>query len=284
MVMGVLLLVVLPAAAVLVPLPTRVFAQGVIAAEHETPVHSRQAGFVSNVHVEPGDVVESGTTLVELTNDSLEESITQAQVQIDAARTRRDVYLTKEPARALQEEQRQATLQTALLERKLRLAELRIAAPSSGRVIKGLRNRDIGTFLPEGAPLGLIVSGTWCVKAMLDEDDYVRARLSLGDRVEFRAANASGQTLTGHVVAVAPAGSRAVILPPLTQLAGGEILVDPQTQQARQPYFEVTIALPDAEGLQYGVTGCVRMSGVSETLASRLTRRVTRFIDMLARE
>ena len=108
--------------------------------------------------------------------------------------------------------------------------------------------------------------------------------LSVGDRVEFRAASATEQTLTGLVVAVAPAGSRAEILAPLTQLAGGEIVVDPQTQLARQPYFEVTIALPEAKGLHYGVTGCVRMSGVSETIASRLTRRITRFINMLARE
>jgi|CXWL01.1.fsa_nt_gi putative peptide zinc metalloprotease protein len=283
-VMGVLLLVVLPAVTVLLPLPTRVYALGLIAAERETPVHTRQAGFVSKVHGETGDVVASGMTLVELTNDSLEESIAQAQVQIDATRTRRDAFLIKEPARALQEEQQQATLQAALVERKQRLVELQIAAPSSGLIVRGLRDRDIGTFLPEGSAVGLIVSGTWRVKALLDDDDYVRARPSVGDRVEFRAASAAGQTLTGFVVAVAPAGSRSEILSPLTQLAGGEIVVDPQTQQARRPYFEVTIALPEAEGLHYGVTGCVRMSGVSETIASRLTRRITRFINTLARE
>lgn len=282
--MGVLVLVVLPSAAVFVPLPSRVHARGVIMAEHETPVHARQSGFVWEVHKEPGDVVAANDEVIALHNDTLSEAVAQAQAQLDATTTRRDALLLREPAEAQKEGQRLDALRDALADRKRQEAELRVDAPATGVLVMGLRTRDIGVFLPEGAPVGLIAAGEWRVKAILNEDEYVRARPALGDRVEFRAASAPDETLTGQVVEVAPAGSRAIALSPLTQLAGGEITVDPQTQQARQPYFEVTIALPQAMGLHHGVTGSVRLFGKAEPIASRVTRRITRFIDKLARE
>jgi len=282
--MGVLALVVLPSAAVFVPLPSRVHAQGVITAERETPVHTRQAGFISAIACEVGAKIDQGDVLAELENDELMETIAQVQAQIDAARTRRDAFLTREPVRALQEAQRLETLADTLAERQRRLAELKVAAPASGRFVSGLRKAQIGVFLPEGAPIGLIAAGDWRVKAILDEDEYVRTRPRPGDHVEFRAASATDRTIAGRVVEVAPAGSRAVMLSPLTQMAGGDIAVNPQTQQAQQPYFEVTIALSEAGELHHGVTGKVRMFGASEPIASRLTRRITRFIDKLARE
>lgn len=282
--MGVLVLVVLPAAAVFVPLPSRVHARGVIAAERETPIHARQAGFVSAVPHQMGEHINAGDGLLELHNDTLSEAVAQVQAQVDATTTRRNAFLIKSPARAQQEQQRLATLQESLAERVQRVAELSIKAPASGQLVAGMRERDVGMFLAEGTPVGLIASGEWRVQAILDEDEYVRAQPRKGDRVEFRAASATAQTLTGHVVEVAPAGSRAIALSPMTQLGGGDIAVDPHTQQARQPYFEVTIALPQATGLFHGATGSVRLFGKAEPIASRLTRRVTRFIDKLARE
>lgn len=281
---GVLALVVLPAAAVSVPLPTRVYARGVITSERETPVHALQAGFVNAVHVRPGAEVWGGAHLLDLHNDALDAAIAQVQAQIDAAQTRRDAFRLNEPTRAHQEEQRLAALQATLAQRKQRKAELQIAAPASGRLISILRPRDCGLFLSEGTAVGVIAAGDWRVKTILDEAEYVRAAPRVGDHAEFRTYGTGQRTLTGHIVEVAPAGSRAINLLSLTQLAGGKVVVDPHTHQARQPYFEVTIALPEAQGLHHGITGYVRLFGVAEPIATRLTHRITRFLDKLARE
>lgn len=282
--MGVLVLVVLPAASVFVPIPSRIYARGVVAAEAETTVHTRQPGFVTAVHSAWGSPVASGQVLADLQNDALQESIAQAQADIAAAQTRRDAFLLKEPTRALQEEHRLAALRTTLYERVQHQSELRITAPVSGKLITGLHARQIGTFLPEGSPVALLASGLWRVKAILDEDEYARARPRIGDRVEFRAVGDAGPTRTGCVVEVAPAGSRAISLTALTQLAGGDVAVDPQTREATQPYFAITVALDHAADLRHGVTGRLRLFGSAEPIAARVVRRITRFIDKLARE
>ena len=282
--MGVLVLVVLPAAAVFVPLPSRVYARGVVAAETETTVHTRQPGFVAGVSMEPGRAVHPGDVLADLQNDALKESVAQAQADIAAAQTRRDAFLLKEPARAGQEEHRLTAMRTTLAERMRRESELRIAAPVSGKLITGLHARQIGAYLPEGSPVALLISGSWQVKAILDADDYVRAAPRNGDHVEFRAADDAGQTLVGRVVDVAPAGFRAISLPALTQLAGGEVAVDPHTREAAQSYFEITVALDHAAELRHGVTGRLQFRAAPEPIAARITRRITRFIDKLARE
>ena len=81
------------------------------------------------------------------------------------------------------------------------------------------------------------------------------------------------------IARIAPAGSGAIELGPLTHLCGGDIAVDPVTHEAAEPYFEMTVDLPAARGtiLRFGTTGVLRPDSSAEPVARAVGRRFVRF-------
>jgi putative peptide zinc metalloprotease protein len=272
-------LIVIPAALAFLPVPAHERARAVVHAEQETLVRAATPGFVEQIDVTRGQSVRTGVPLARLSNDSVLEEIATAESNVAAARIRRDAYYFEEPARAFQEEARALVHEQALAEARTRLAELDVRAPTTGRVIASLRPEDVGRFLPRGDILAAIIDGPWELRTVLTEDQMARVQPRIGDRATFRAAGCRSHRKAGRITQIAPAGSRTVRLPALTQLGGGEIPVDRATRQATQPYFEVTVSLPadPNAGLRYGMTGSVRFAARAEPILRSLGRRFIRF-------
>lgn len=284
--LGIIVLFLLPAGALLLPLPSSVHARGLLQQSGDTVVHAAESGFLTDVLVEHGARVRPGDPLAILDGDTQYERVAAANAALAAAELRRDAFRQVEPHRALQEGDRAMALAGALRDGQERLANLTVRAPSAGTVIDGVRPKDAGKFLGEGSPIAVLASGNWQVRALLSEDDMARARPRPGDVVRFRPANAPGQTISARIVSVAPAGSRTILHSPLTQLGGGAIPVDPNTEEAREPYFELIGELEGTDNacLRHGITGTLRLHGVEEPIGRRAVRRIMRFVHRLMRE
>lgn len=283
---GVLGLTLLPAGLVWVPIPSHVHAPAMVTSEGEAVLRVKTPGFLVSASVEPGQEVNAGSMLYELVNESILETAAEARGNLRAAELRRDAFREFEPVRVQQEDAQIVFFQRALVAASERLGGLSVAAPRSGRVIECLRDYDVGRYLREGDPIGLIASGVWRVRAVLTEEQLGRTRLELGDRVEFRPAGGASGAMTGTISRIAPAGSRGVDdLDPLTHLGGGDIAVDPVTKAAAQPYFELTIDLSEADtaALRYGMTGVVSVAATAEPVAKSVGRRTARFWNRLLR-
>ena len=150
-------------------------------------------------------------------------------------------------------------------------------------MIDCIRERDVGSFLGEGRAVATIVSGAWYVRALLTDEQITAARPCVGDRVRFRAASSPGTTLEGVVVRTGPLGDRRIDDSALTHSGGGEIVVDSVTGAAAQPYFEVTAELlGDVDAfVRSGMTGVIRLTGETEPIGRKLTRRIARFWNRL---
>lgn len=284
--LGILVLFLLPAGALLLPLPSAVHARGLLQQSGDTVVHAAESGFLADVLVEHGARVRPGDPLAVLEGDPQYERVASASAALAAAELRRDAFRQAEPHRALQEGDRATALAGALQDGRERLANLTVSAPFGGTVIDGVRSKDAGKFLVEGSPIAVLASGNWQVRALLSEDDMARARPRPGDVVRFRPANAPGQTISARIVSIAPAGSRAIRHSPLTLLGGGAIPVDPNSGEAHEPYFEL-IAEWEGTGnacLRHGITGTLRLRGVQEPIGQRVFRKVIRFVHRLMRE
>lgn len=283
---GILLLIVLPAGLAMIPVPAHVHTMGVVVGVEETVVRAKTDGFLDETFIEPGTFVESGTLLARLDDDAQKENLAKARANLHSAQIRHDAYLVSEPHRAMQEREFVEAYERAVGEYRRRVAELEIETPTAGRIVSGLRETDVGRFLHAGSPIATIVSGGWRVRTIMTETQLLSARPRLGDEVSFRPRDTTLRTLSGTIFRIAPGGSRVVDAPALTQLGGGKITVDPDTMEAAEPFFEVIVDLPDAleSDLRHSMTGVTRFSGRSEPIATRVSRRLIRFLNKLARE
>ncbi len=278
-----MVLIVLPTALAFLPLPSRVRAAAVVAAEHEATVRAKTPGFLEQVTAHNGQYVSAGEPLAQLGNDNYIEQVAQAEADLLASRIRHDAFRVREPARALQEQAQSSVLEHALFEARRRISDLQVPAPIGGRVVGCVRDSDIGSFLPEGSQMASIVAGRNQIRAILSENDITRAQPRAGDRVVFRAAANPSRTTEGIIARIAPTGSRTVSHVPLTHIGGGDIAVDPQTHDATLPYFELIIELPaeESRNLHLGMTGSVCLGAGAEPIAIRLGRRFVRFWNRL---
>jgi putative peptide zinc metalloprotease protein len=283
---SVLLLIGLPGGLVFVPLPSNVQAAALISAERETVIRARTPGFLEEVHAECDQSVEAGEPVARLTNDSVLEQIAYTRANLRASEIHQDAYRVSEPARAQQEETYAAVYRRDLEEALSRQGDLTITAPHGGRMAQCVRDSDVGIFLPQGSPITAIIAGRWQARAILSEDQIARASLGTGDRVSVRLDAGPPRTLEGVVAKVAPAGSRMIEFQPLTHMGGGDIAVDPATHEAAQPYFVVTVDLPngDAAHLRHLTTALIRFPAAPEPLVKSVGRRLIRFWNRLLQE
>ena len=266
-----------------IPLPTSVDAQGLVQYEREHVVRTTIAGSMTSRSVRDGQAVRKDQILAELEDDTATEGVAIAEANLRVSMIRQSSYLADQPELASQERDRSAFHRFAVAEARKKISELTVASPIDGTVIGCVEQSAVERFIPQGTPIATIGSGRWLVKTIVSASDMRLTRPAEGDRVTFRLAAAADRDLGGEVVRVAPAASRRVELLSLTQLAGGEVAVDPGSQHATKPYFEVVIAL-DATGdtpIRSGATGTVRLIGAAEPLLPSLTRRLARFFNKL---
>lgn len=290
--MSVLLLIALPASVLFVPVPSSVYADGVLERGSERVIHSRVDGFIRSVSVHVGDDVVPGEVLAALENDTFGERIAEVTAAIEASEIRRNVFEVNDPTAAFQEKERLAVLRLELERRRRNLADLTIRFAAAGTVIDCLRATDVGRYLKKGQPVAAVASGSWQVRAILAENEMVAAHPAIGDAVEIRSEAVPGRSLSGRVIRIAPVASRTIATQALTHVGGGSIAVDPQTAQAAQPYFEITVDTgnpanwPSTEAPfpSHGIVCHLRFQTEPETLGINLIRRLIRFTDLVSQQ
>ncbi len=277
------LFLVFPAVALFAPLPASVRATGVIGATEEFVIRAPSDGFLQEIAIEPGQPVEQSQPLARLASESVDASVATSQAALRAAQIREDAMRVHDPGGVLMEHDRVVAAEVQLQHAKDEEKKLSIRAPQAGVVVGSLRPRDVGSYVHEGAPISTIAAGDWRVRAILTQDQAAASKPQVGQVVEFRATADPAQTVRGKISHLSPAGSRRVSHPSLTQLGGGDIIIDPQTHEASQPFFEIAIDIPhhQAEHFQHGMTGVARLPAEPEPLAKRLKRRVERFVNKL---
>ncbi|MFH1747184.1 MAG: efflux RND transporter periplasmic adaptor subunit [Planctomycetota bacterium] len=282
--MSVLLLIGLPTAASLLPVPASVHAKGVFERENECVIHAGVDGFVRAIPICVGDQVQPDETLAELEHDMLHDQVAEISAAIEASSIRHRAYQAHDPALALQEQEQATVYHSELLRRRHNLDQLTVRATAGGTILECLRPTDLGRYVRKGEPIAAVVSGIWRVRAILTEAEMAAAHPAVGDAVEIRSKASPDRTIPGVITCVAPTGSRTIDKHALTHVGGGDIAVDTQTAEAQQPYFEVTVdtKLTDSPVLHDGMVCYLRLPADAETIGTSLVRRFTRFFNTLS--
>jgi putative peptide zinc metalloprotease protein len=265
------------AAVLVVPIPLRTTAQGVVWLPDEGFVRVGADGFVDRVVAKQGTWVKPGEVLVEMSDLELatELKVLEARVRELDAKYREQVVNDRVRAEILAEEQRFASQN---LERaRERAGELAIKAKAEGEFVYPRASDAPGRFLKKGELLAHVVNtDAIIVRAVVSQQDIDLVRNATRG-VDVRLAEHIPATIRATVKRVVPSATDQLPTAALGTQGGGTMAVDPSDKEGRksvQRFFQVDVELPPADrALRVGGRAYVRFDHGWEPLGLQWYRR-----------
>ncbi|MFH0964811.1 MAG: efflux RND transporter periplasmic adaptor subunit [Planctomycetota bacterium] len=284
-----IVLTVLPVVAALVvligfvPLPRHVSAPCVLQPREDVVVRPRWSGFVSDILVSDGADVPEGAPLLLLRNDQLDYDLARVQSEIAVSEARFVMLQTRNVAASQAEAFRLRTLREELEVLRDRKASLRVTAPLAGRVFAPDLERLKGSYVKTGSALLRVAAlDTLELQVVLDEDSVSDVEQNALAPVRVRLHSEPDTVLSGAVTRIYTRATTNAPPAPLTNRAGGPVLLDPQSPErprALLPWYRVDVRLDNVpERLLIGATGSARFGIGAAPLASQIRWKFLRVI------
>ena len=286
-----------------IPLPARVFCNLEIHPRDPAIVYVEVPGVLEDIRVKPGEFVEKGQLLVELSNIDNELRIAQKDGERRWYKTRlTSLRKAGGDSRQLAGEFAQTnkalqSVETNLEQLILDADRLRIFAPEAGVVMAAPRvpeSPDDDRRLPtwSGSPLDrenlgtvLLPSTKLCLigdpenleaHMVIDQNDI--ALVQKGQEVDIMLDQSADHVYTSQIEEKSAENLKETPRR-LSGLHGGKIpsqMDQTGTDRPLKPYYEAVAALPDDGILRVGLVGQARIKTAPRTLGQRLWRYVTR--------
>jgi len=212
------------------PWPFSIKAPGVVDYRAGGVVRTEVGGFVRQVHVQAGDVVQQGQLIAELENAQLFAETKRLECALEASKKRIDMASRAgEVSTQLIEQDNRRNLETQLAERMEQLACFRIVAPMSGQIVSDDLEALLGTYLTEGHELLVIGDETQKeIKLSIAQEDAELFSSQIGPNVTVKMRGGNREKIQLPITAVEPGASTAVEYTSITAAAGGSIIVRPK--------------------------------------------------------
>lgn len=262
-------------------------------------VRASTGGFVTKVHVRPGQEIEAGQTLVVLENPELASKRGELLAGIEKATLRSRKFLHEGKIAAMQVEQQNLV---ALEKQRTELLEqangLTIRAPRSGVVIADDLEALLATWATPGQALFTIAGGRREVTALISQSSHDLLKARIGSDVDVRISGAA--RLRGKIAEIKPRATTRLPHPAFSAAAGGPLVVrtlptmhtrrksslatSPGKQgeewELLDPHFVATVVLDDADdsSLGAGQIGYVQLRTVQGTIGERMFSSAAQWI------
>jgi putative peptide zinc metalloprotease protein len=263
---------------VLIPVPLRTRAEGVVWIPEEAFVRAGSTGFITRVVAEPGSRVDPSDLLLEIHDPVIETdvAVNAARVRELEARYAAENKRDQVAAQITKDELHFARRELARASERAANAEVRSGA-SGSFVIP--RSEDLpGRYVSKGQVLAHVVDlDIIKIRAVIPQDDIdlVRRRTV---NIQVRMAERLSETYPATVLRFVPSASEQLPSVALGSGGGGEVPVDPtdaQGARAVQSMFELELELPAQVPLvNAGGRVYVRFDHGLEPLATQWYRRV----------
>ncbi len=262
-------------------------APAVVDYERLSDVRAGTAGFVEQLLVHSGDVVEQGQLLVRLSNLQLESDIRDLQLTIQSSRRKAAVHHLRGELAAEQVEHEQRLAHQQRLEELLgHQAALNVRAPHGGRILAPRLADLLGTYIDTGGALLTVADeSTRHVRALIAQQDFAWVAPLQGSEVVVHLwGDPCGERL-GRLDTLSPRASDRLPHPGLAATAGGPLAVkampsDQGEWRLTSPYFTAEVhfntPLLGAAAGQTGVLKCVVDRG---SLGQAMWRRFQHWLE-----
>ena len=280
-----------------VPIPRRIRAVLTIEPPNARPVFVRVPGTVKRVHIEPGQKVGPGKTLIELTNYELQLETEQLRRQVELHEAAVNTYWAlNRPGRMQQSQHALAETRSQMESRKREQADLTIKSPRSGIIIpppvvsreltlnandalpgwdgSPLDRSNLGSYLSYGT-LVCLVGDPARMEAVLVIDQSDVEFVRPGQSVELKLDAYPNRVFDGTIEELAYRQLESSP-PQLSTRAGGELPTKSDATGRERPLrscYQARVKLKqDAELLQPGFRGRAKIHAGKQTCAEWLTR------------
>lgn len=267
-----------------VPMPFRTQAEGVVWLPDESLVRAGRNGFVTAVLAAPGSTVRPGDALVQLEDPALQAELQRLQARVEELDIELASLMFSEPAEADIVRQKLQSEQTGLRLAREHAGRLVALAGAPG-VFQLPQSGDLpGRYLRQGEVLGYVidparVQQTTLARVVITQAEIDVVRLST-DRVQVRLSDHLAQIIEGRVVREVPAGESLLPSRALAVSGGGRIATDPQDPRGTKTLerlfqFDVEIPCGSAATL-FGQRVHVRFEHQREPLGMQWYRSIRR--------
>ena len=235
----------------LVPVPDRVYVEGVVEPDQVQVVPAGGDGFLGEFLPSGCPVTPEGPALARSANPTLEARRAELLAQRDELQARRGAALREEQAAVQILDEQLKALAEKIARVEGQLADLAVRAPLAGVWISPHIDRLRGAYLARGQPIGLVATlDALKVRAVAEQDVAGRLKYEARPDVAMRVASRPDLQVTGRIETFLPAGRRQLPSPALGFAAGGPIATQPDDDtgtRTAERVFEIHIR-PDASG------------------------------------
>jgi len=219
---------------VLVPVPMRVQAEGVVWLPEQATLRAGANGFFSRFEAEPGRAVKTGQVLLASFDPALDARLRGLEARVAELEANYQIEFVNDRSRADIARDQLDLEREALARDQLHARGLNVAAASDG-VFTVLQAADMpGRYYRQGEILGYVLGVAKPVVRVLVEQAVVDGIASGTRSIEMRVAGDAERIVTGRILRQVPAGGDETPSRALLSQSGGRIAADPRDPQGRR--------------------------------------------------
>lgn len=267
-----------------VPLPSNSQYEGVVWMPGEARIHSKVDAFVHRVLAEPGQHVEAGELLIELSDPLLDTELELEEARVAELQALLKQYQLSDQVKAQAVRERL----TAATARRTRAIEQRdsllVFAEQSGEFILSDAQDQKGRFVHQGELLAMVRNDRDAtVRLMVSQADVDRIQQNY-QGAQVRLSGAMNEILDARLVNSVPQAKGTLPSDVLSTRGGGKIALDANGEQSLERLFEYELELPVAiDQTRFGARAHVRFDHGQESFAAQSGRRIRQlFLSELA--
>ena len=267
--------------ALLVPVPQRTLAEGVIWLPERAILRAGAPGFVSRIEVPSGTAVKAGQPLVHRIDATLDAQIRTLEARVAELEATFGVEFVNDRARA-QIVREQWTVEQAALERaRERASELRIVAAVDGVFALAAAEDLPGRWHRQGEVLGYVLGADEPIVRVVVEQSEADLVGASTRNVAVRLADELGRVIPARITRQVPSGRDEAPSKALVAAGGGRLATDPRDPEGRKTLervFQIDLALnePLGRAAAFGQLVYVRFDLERAPLATQAWRALRR--------
>ena len=254
----------------------------VIEASEQFQFYAPAVGKVAQLHVEPGDSIKQGDTLVSLDSANIDNQIVAALRRIDLIGA-----LLNRIAADSADRERKIVLETELKQWQEELSglqkeksQLQIKAPFDGVIAELESQLHQGRWVGENTRLGTLVSQEGSrIRGYVTASDL--GRIHEGTQAVFIPDLPEQKRASGVISVVDTANAETLTIPDLTSHYDGPIAVNKVDNELEplKSWYHISVAVDnDSEAVSTAVRGTLLAEGTRESLALRFWRRAVHVV------
>ena len=267
-----------------IPAPHHANTQGVVWLPEEAHVRAQGDGTITAIAAREGEQVKPGQLLVEADHAILAAEVEQLRWRARELQAQADAELRRDRVQREVSTLALAEARQRLEEKERRLGALSVAAGAAGQfVLASAPAEDLpGRYVRKGELIGYITPGfAETARIAVSQDDFELIRSHMG-ALQFKLANAPGETFDSQIIRAIPGGTHELPSPALALGNGGVFPLDPQDPEGRTALgrvFLFDIALPpELRDVPFGTRVFVRFQLDWEPLGWQVFRRVRQLL------